>query len=72
MRKLLVPIFEKGKRVYDLPRLSDIAEYDRREKATFWDEYMRNVNPQIYKVDLSDNLYDLKARLIAEHTGGAQ
>lgn len=72
MRKLLVPIFEKGKRVYDLPRLSDIADYDRREKATFWDEYMRNVNPQIYKVDLSDNLYDLKARLIAEHTGGAQ
>lgn len=72
MRKLLVPIFEKGKQVYKTPKLSESAEYCKREKASFWDEYLRNVNPEIYKVDLSDALYELKQRLINERTGGKQ
>ena len=37
--------------------------------ATMWDEYRRLMQPHIYKVDLSDKLYDLKKRLIREHTG---
>lgn len=72
MRKLLVPVFEKGKQVYKTPKLSESAEYCKREKASFWDEYLRNVNPEIYKVDLSDALYELKQRLINERTGGKQ
>lgn len=72
MRKLLIPVYEQGKLVYELPELSAIAAYNREEKATFWDEYLRNVNPEIYKVDLSDELYELKQKLIAEHTGGKQ
>ncbi len=70
MRRLLVPVFEGGKQVYESPKLKDIAAYAVSEKDSFWDEYMRNVNPEIYKVDLSDELYALKSRLIAEHTGG--
>lgn len=70
MRKLLVPVYKNGQRVYDPPALSESAKYAEREKASFWDEYMRNVNPEIYKVDLSDGLYELKSRLIAERTGG--
>ncbi len=72
MRKLLVPVFENGKQVYRSPELSESAEYCKREKASFWDEYLRNVNPEIYKVDLSDALYELKQRLINERTGGRQ
>lgn len=70
MRKLLVPVYEKGRQVYFPPELKASAAYAKEEKSSFWDEYMRNVNPEIYKVDLSDGLYELKARLIAEHTGG--
>ena len=69
MRKLLVPVFLGGKQVYTSPGLMQSAEYARAEKASFWDEYMRNVSPEIYKVDLSDGLYELKSRLIEEHTG---
>lgn len=70
MRKLLIPVYEKGRQVYFPPELKASAAYAKEEKSSFWDEYMRNVNPEIYKVDLSDGLYELKARLIAEHTGG--
>ena len=70
MKKLLVPVFLNGRQVYKLPSLAESAEHCRREKASFWDEYLRNVNPQIYKVDLSDALYELKQRLINERTGG--
>lgn len=70
VRKLLVPVFQKGKQVYKFPKLVDCAEYCRKEKETFWDEYMRNDNPEIYKVDLSDELYELKHKLIADHIGG--
>ncbi len=70
IRKLLEPVFEKGKLVRHMPKLSEIAEYNKKEKGTFWDEYLRNVNPEIFKVDLSDDLYELKSKLIAEHTGG--
>ena len=68
MRRLLVPVFEGGRQVYFTPTLSESAEYAEKEKETFWDEYTRNVNPEIYKVDLSDGLYELKTRLIAERT----
>lgn len=67
VRKLLVPVFEKGKLVYKIPKLTESAEYCEKEKSTFWDEYMRNDNPEIYKVDLSDDLYNLKQELIAGH-----
>ena len=64
VRALLVPVFEQGKLVYDLPALSDIAAYARREMDTFWDEYKRLHSPHRYKVDLSEKLYDLKRSLI--------
>ena len=33
-----------------------------------WDEYKRPMQPHIYKVDLSDQLYDLKKRLMARYS----
>ena len=32
--------------------------------ASFWNEYKRLLNPHIYKVDLSQKLYDLKQSLL--------
>ena len=65
-RSLLVPIFEKGELVYDLPTLHDIAAYQKRDLDTFWDEYKRLHSPHRYKVDLSEGLYTLKSRLLGQ------
>lgn len=64
-RKLLVPIFENGELVYDMPALSSIAAYAQHELNTFWDEYRRLTRPHRYKVDLSAKLYELKHALLA-------
>lgn len=67
-RKLLVPIFENGELVYNLPDLADIAAYSKKELESFWDEYRRLTRPHRYKVDLSKKLYDLKHSLLANRT----
>jgi len=65
-RKLLVPIFENGELVYDMPALSEIASYAHKELESFWEEYRRLTRPHRYKVDLSKKLYDLKHDLLAK------
>ena len=67
-RPLLVPIFEGGRQVYESPKLSEIAAYAQSELGTFWEEYKRLNNPQRYKVDLSQRLYDLKTGLLAQRS----
>lgn len=64
-RRLLVPVFENGELVYELPSLSEIAAYSKRELDSFWDEYKRLTRPHRYKVDLSAKLYELKHSLLA-------
>ena len=64
-RKLLVPVFENGELVYELPALSEIAAYCKTELESFWDEYRRLTRPHRYKVDLSPKLYELKHSLLA-------
>ena len=67
-RKLLIPVFENGELVYDLPELSTIAAYSMKELESFWDEYRRLTRPHRYKVDLSAKLYELKHSLLANRT----
>lgn len=67
-RELLVPVFISGKLVYQLPSLSQIRAYALEELDTLWDEYKRLANPQVYKVDLSQELYDLKQSLLKANT----
>ena len=64
MRKLLVPIFLKGKCVYDSPSVMDIRSCCQRELDTLWDESRRRLNPQEVYVDLSLPLYQLKNQLL--------
>ncbi|AUM65071.1 nicotinate phosphoribosyltransferase [Brevibacillus laterosporus] len=64
--KLLVPIFEEGKLVYDKPALEEIKQFHQAQKNTFWEEYLRLDNPEVYPVTLSDELRELKAKMINE------
>lgn len=64
LRKLLVPVFENGKCVYDSPKVMDIQAACTKEKDTIWDETKRFVNPSRIYVDLSDKLYRLKHDLL--------
>ena len=67
-KELLECIFEKGKLVYDSPDIKEISDYHASEKGTFWEEYIRFINPSEYHVDISDKLYDIKKQFIKEHT----
>lgn len=67
VRSLLVPVFQDGKLVYDMPALEDIRSYCKDELDTIWDEIKRFVNPQEYYVDLSRKLLDLKLVLLEKY-----
>ncbi len=66
LRELLVPIFVNGELVYKMPSLVGIRDYCAREQETLWEEIKRFTNPQIYYVDLSEKLLDLKLDMIRE------
>ena len=64
IRELTTLIVKDGKLVYDLPKLKDIKKYAMGEMDTFWEEYLRIDSPHIYKVDLSDELLQLKKSML--------
>ena len=66
LRKLQVDVIKDGKLVYNLPTLKEIKEYAKKELDSFWDEYKRLDKPHVYKVDLSDQLYELKTKMLKE------
>jgi len=67
---LLNKIFEKGKLVYELPTLEDIRNHSQVEIGKLWEEMLRFESPHKYYVDLSEDLWNLKAALIER--GGSQ
>lgn len=68
VRKLQTQIFDKGRCVYASPDLEAIRDYCREQMDTLWDEVLRFENPHKYYVDLSQPLWDLKARMLEEYT----
>ncbi|MBO5999577.1 MAG: nicotinate phosphoribosyltransferase [Lachnospiraceae bacterium] len=66
LRELMVPIFEKGRCVYESPSVMDIRSYSLDEQDTLWEESRRLVNPHQIYVDLSKPLYEMKLRLLDE------
>jgi nicotinate phosphoribosyltransferase len=46
------------------PSLAEIKEFARRSLDSLWDEYKRDLNPQDYPVDLSQDCYDNKVAII--------
>jgi nicotinate phosphoribosyltransferase len=63
-RPLLVPIFEKGHLIYELPSLPEIKVYFKEKLDDLWDEYKRDLNPQDYPVDLAQDVWENKMKLI--------
>ena len=61
---LLVDIFKAGTLVYNLPSLTEIQAYARKEFDKLWDEYKRVLNPQHYPVDLARDIWQDKMDLI--------
>ena len=66
VRPLTKQILRGGELVAPLPSLAEICAYAEREKESFWDEYKRPDNPHVYKVDLSEELFGIKSKLISE------
>lgn len=63
-KKLLKPLFIDGKFIGEKLSVADIAANAKKEQESFWDEYLRNVLPQTYKVDLSPKLWEIRDELI--------
>lgn len=66
LKEIVVKVIENGRLVIKMPTLQEIKEHCSAEKKTFWDEYKRIDQPHIYKVDLSNELYELKTTMINE------
>ena len=66
VRYLQQDIIKGGKLVYKMPTLKEIKKYAQQEIESFWDEYKRLDKPHLYKVDLSDALYELKRDMLKQ------
>lgn len=62
--ELMVKVFESGKLIYKLPSINEIRKNTKASLSKIWDEYKRDINPHIYKVDLSKELFDIKMKLL--------
>jgi nicotinate phosphoribosyltransferase len=66
VRELQETIFKDGKCVYARPSLPEIQKYCAAQIDTLWDEVKRFENPHKYYVDLSEELWSVKNRLLEE------
>jgi len=64
---MLETIFEQGQLVYKLPQLAEIKAHYEKQLGLFYSEYLRNLNPEIYPVNLSQTLWDRKRELIEQY-----
>ena len=65
-KKILKPVFKKGKLVYTCPELKSIQEQVKKEMLQIHGGIKRFVNPHVYVVGLERNLYEKRLRLILE------
>ena len=69
LKSLQQDIIKNGKQVYKMPDLAEIKAYAKKDLDSFWDEYKRLDKPHVYKVDLSDGLYELKKDMLEKIRG---
>ena len=63
-RPMLKDIWRDGEFVYNEPSLEEIRDHRIASLAALWDEYKRDLIPEVYPVDLSRRCYDNKMKLI--------
>lgn len=66
VRPLLKPIFIDGKCVYESPKVMEIRDYCTKEKDTLSIENKRFLNPHPVHIDLSQELWETKNKMIEE------
>lgn len=66
-KELQVPVFIKGKRVYDSPDIQSIRRYCSEQLETMWESVLRFENPHRYYVDLSEKLWNIKHNLLSSN-----
>ena len=62
--KVFSPFVEKGNIVGSFPNLEKVRQFARERFALLPDEHKRFVNPHIYRVGLSNRLYEMRRNLI--------
>lgn len=67
-RPLLAPIFLNGEFVYTSPTLEEIVTYSKEQIEMLWEEVLRFEKPHRYYVDLSEELWTLKAELLEKYS----
>jgi len=67
--ELMVPVFQGGRPVYETPPLDEIRQRAALDIDSLEPEYKRFSNPHIYKVSLSDKVYQTKKALLTYHQG---
>lgn len=67
IKKLLIPIFVDGELVYQRRSTQEVKDKVQKELDSLWPEYKRLRRPQLYKVDLSEKLWQLKQDLVAQN-----
>ncbi|MDF2671232.1 MAG: nicotinate phosphoribosyltransferase, partial [Paenibacillus sp.] len=64
---LLSPVFREGELVYAMPSLEQVRSYHENQLNLFWPQILRKLNPEMYRVNLSTAVWDLKMELIEKH-----
>ncbi|MCL6602940.1 MAG: nicotinate phosphoribosyltransferase [Paenibacillus sp.] len=64
---MLEPIYVNGFRTYTLPDLNEIRRYHQEQLDLFWPEYLRKLNPEVFRVNLSQQVWSRKQELIEKH-----
>jgi len=66
-KELQEPIFKRGRLAYNCPDIDTIRRYCLAHIGTLWEETLRFENPQPYYIDLSPELWELRAELIEKY-----
>lgn len=67
--ELLVPVFEQGKLVYDVPAIESSRARANEQIGRLDPSHVRLLNPHVYKVGMEIGLYERKTALILEARG---
>ncbi|AKL93598.1 nicotinate phosphoribosyltransferase PncB [Clostridium aceticum] len=72
IREMLVPLYIDGKLVVPRKTVKEIKAYVAEELDSLWPEYKRLIRPQLYKVDLSEKLWNLKNDMVSQYREAAK
>lgn len=67
LEEMLQPIFKQGHLVYECPSIEQTRTYHREQLSLFWEEYLRNLNPQEYAVDMTELVWQTKHDMLLEY-----